>query len=164
MHVGSLHNLLDGGVANASGGIVDDASQRLLVVGIGHGAEVGNDILDLLALIKAETTIDAIRNAILAHLLLKGTALTVGTVENGEVAPFPTLLSTQAPYVVTHDDGLLAVAIGSLQAHPLALLLTTVHILGYLPFVLADETVGSLYYELCRAIVLFKFKEACIGI
>ena len=49
---GSAHELRDGRLADATGGIVDDALERLLVVGVDHDAEVGDDVLHLLALVE----------------------------------------------------------------------------------------------------------------
>ena len=60
------HNLAHGGVANAACRIVDDTLEGLLIVGIDGQTEVGDDILDLLALVERQAAIDAVGNAILA--------------------------------------------------------------------------------------------------
>ena len=49
---GAVDEALQRRVADAAGGIVDDAAQGLAVVGIDDQAEVGQDVLDLLALVE----------------------------------------------------------------------------------------------------------------
>ena len=148
VQVGRSSNLAHRRVADATRRVVYDAPQGLLVVGVGNDAEIGYHVLDLLALVERQAAVDAIRDAVLAHLLLERAALRVGTVQDGEVGVFRTLLTADAPDVVTHNHGLLLVAVGWLQCQPLTLLVLAEHVLVYLPFVLPYQTVGSLYYEL----------------
>ena len=75
MQVSCLCNLIDCRVTDATCGVVDDTLQCLLIVGVYHHAEVSNDILDLLALVEAQSTIDTIGNALLSHVFLERTAL-----------------------------------------------------------------------------------------
>ena len=48
-HVGDLLRLIDGGVADAALGLVDDAAQANGVGGVVDDAQIGDDVLDLLA-------------------------------------------------------------------------------------------------------------------
>ena len=157
-----LHDLTHRRVADTSCRIVDDAAQRLLVVGICHNAEVGYHVLDFLALIEAQTAIDAVRNTVFAHLFLKGTALRVGTIEDGKVGEFSMLLPTNALNVVADNHSLLLVAIGRFQGQALALLVLAEDVLSDLSFVLANKTVCRLHDELRRAIVLLQLEELCV--
>ena len=159
MRIGRLGNPTHRRVTNASCRIVDDATQGLLIVRIGHHTEVGNDILYLLALVEAQSSINPVGYAVLAHLLLKAAALGIRAVEDSEIGILPTFLATDTLDVVTHDDGFLLVAIGGLQRQPLTLLVRAEHILVDLSFVLAYQTVGSLHDELCRTVVLLQLIE-----
>ena len=62
--------------------------------------------------------------------------------------------------VVTHDDGLLLIAIGRLERQSFAFVVLTEHILVDLSFVLPDQTVGCLYDILRTAVVLFQFEQS----
>ena len=159
MQVGGLHDLSHRCITDATCRIVDDTTQSLLIIGIRHHTEVGNDILDFLALVETQTTIDTIWDTILSHLFLKGAALGVGTIENGKIVVLCLVLSTDSLDIVTHNDSLFPVTIGRLQGQSLTLLVLTEHILVYLSLVLAYQTIGCLYDELCRTVVLLQFKE-----
>ena len=73
-------------IADTACRVVDDTLQRLLIIRIRHHAEISDDILDLLALIEAQSSIYSIRYILLAENLLEASALGIGTVENGEIA------------------------------------------------------------------------------
>ena len=114
MQVSCFYNLCHRRIANATCGIVDDSTQSLLIIGIRDYTEVSNDILDFLALVEAQTAIDTIRNAVLAHLFLKGTALCVGAIQNSEITILCLILSTDSLDIVTHDNSLFPITIGRL--------------------------------------------------
>ena len=160
MQVGSIHNLAYRRIADASCRIVDDALQRLLVIRIGHQPEVGDDVLDFLALVEAQSAVDAVGNVLLAHVFLKRAALRIGAVEYGKVAVRTAFLPHDAPDVVTHYLRLLLVAVGRLQDDALTLLLMAIHVFVYLPLVVANQAVGSLHNELRRAVVLLQLEES----
>ena len=82
---GSAHELRDGRLADAARGIINDALERLLVVGVDDDAEVGDDVLHLLTLVERLSAIDAICNALLPQRLLKDARLGVGAIEHGEL-------------------------------------------------------------------------------
>ena len=85
MFGGGAHELRDGRLADAARGIIDDALERLLVVGVDDDAEVGDDVLHLLALVERLSAIDAIRDALLPQRLLKDARLGIGAIEHGEL-------------------------------------------------------------------------------
>ena len=158
--IGRTDNLVDGRIADAACRIVDNTLESLLVVGVGHQAEVGYDVLDFLALVERQTAVDAVRDVVLAHLLLERTALCIRAVQDGKVAPMSVLLTAQPLDVLTHDDGLFAVGIGRLQRQHVAHLVAAIHILLYLAFILAYQRVGSLHDKLRRAVVLLQLEKA----
>ena len=110
-----FYDFSHGGITNTACRIVDDTPQCLLIAGIGHHTEVGNHVFDLLTLIETQSTVDAIRDAVFAHLFLEATALGIGAIEDGKVGILAALLPADATDVVAHDDGLLLVAVGRLQ-------------------------------------------------
>ena len=77
-------NLLLGGGADAARGIVHHAFEGFFVVEIGDEAEVGDDVLDLFALIERHATVDAVGDVVFAQGIFERTALYLGAVENGD--------------------------------------------------------------------------------
>ena len=59
--VGTDDESVDGSLAYASRWIVDDAQQSLLVFGIDDDAEIGQQVLDFLAVVERKSTIYFIR-------------------------------------------------------------------------------------------------------
>ena len=159
MQVSCFYDLCHRRIANATCGIVDDSTQSLLIIGIRDYTEVSNDILDFLALVEAQTAIDTIRNAVLAHLFLKGTALCVGAIQNSEITILCLVLSTDSLDIVTHYNSLFPITIGRLQGQTLSLLILAEHILVYLSLVLTYQAIGSLHDKLCGTVVLLQLKE-----
>ena len=129
-----------------------------------HHAEVGYDVLDFLALIERQSTVNAIRNTILAHLFLEAAALCIGAIQNGEIRIFALFLPADTTDVVTHNHRFLLVAIGRFERESLALFVLAEHILVNLAGVLANQTVCRLHDKLRRTIVLLQFEELRIGI
>ena len=156
MQVGRLDYLAHRRIADATGGIVDDTPDGLFIVRVHHHAEVSYHVFYLLSLIEAESAIDAIRDAILAHLLLKTSTLGVGPVQYGEVRILSVLLFPYSLDVIAHYHGLLLVAVCGLERQTVTLLIFAENILVYLPLVLTYQAVGSLHDELCRAVVLLQ--------
>ena len=156
---GTSGNLLHGRVSDATSRIVDDALESLLVIRVGNETEIGYDVLDFLALVEAQAPINTIRNALFAKFFLKATALGVGTVKNGKVAIFATVLTLDAFDVLADYQSLFLVAIGRLVQQFLALVILAEHILWYLVAVMLDEAVGCVDDGLRTTIVLFEFEE-----
>ena len=155
---GCLSHFLHRRITDSTGGIVDDALQGLLVVGVDHDAEVGDDVLDFLALVEAQPAVDAVRDVLLAEGLLKAATLGVGAVENGEVAVLALVLTADALDVLAHDDGLLLVAVGLLQDELLTLVVAAIDVLRNLPLVVLDQAVGRLHDALRAAVVALQFE------
>ena len=164
MFCGRRANLLHGGVADAACRIVDDALHSLLVVGVAHQPEVGDDVLDFLALIEAQTAVDAVGNALSAHLLLEGAALRIGAVEDGEVAILAVLPAPDGLDVLANDGCLFLVGVCPLQHQLLAFVVAAVDVLRNLPLVLLDQTVGGLHDALRGTVVLLQLEELRVGV
>ena len=62
---------IHGGFADAAGGVVDDALQRFVVPGVGREPKIGDQILDLLALVKRQASVNAVRHVQFAQAFLK---------------------------------------------------------------------------------------------
>ena len=154
-----LYDLAHRRVADASGRIVDDTLEGLLVVGIGYQTEVGYHVLDLLALIEAQSAVDPVWDIVLQHLLLERTALRVGAIEDGEVAPVAMILPAQPLDVLTDDERLLLVAVGRLQLQLLTVFVLRKHVLRNLSLVPSDQRIGRLHDQLRRTVVLLQFEE-----
>lgn len=70
--VGQHLQLFDGGFADAPHRIIDHAKQGLLIVGIDHEPEVGEEVFHLLAAVERQTSINFIGNALTAKGFLDG--------------------------------------------------------------------------------------------
>ena len=166
-HLPETHRMLRGlrrylshrGVTDATCRIVHYTLECLLVVRIYHQSEVSYDVLDFLALVERQTAIHAVRERLLAKLLLEHAALCVGAVENGKVRVGQTLLAVQLLDLVGHYHRLLRIAVGLIDAQRLARLVLGEHLLRYATHVLLYQAVGRLYYGLRRTVVLFQFED-----
>ena len=82
---GVLFEHLDGARADAALGHVDDAGDRLAVEGVVDDAQVGEQVLDLLALVEAEAAEHLVRDAVFGKFLLVRAGERVDAHEHGEV-------------------------------------------------------------------------------
>ncbi len=155
------HDLGHGGVADAACGAVDGALQCLLVVRIDHHTEIGNDVLDFLALIERQSAIHTIRDAALAHRLLEDAALCVRAVQHREVGVRHAVPRVHRRYASGNDLALLDVADRTHHGYGIALFALRIDILLYLHLVLADETVCCTDDVLCGAVVLLQLEHPC---
>ena len=156
---GTSGDLGYGCIADTTSRIVDNALESLLVIGIGDQTEIGDDVLDFLALIETHTAIDAIRNALFTKLLLEAAALRIGAIENGEVGILTSILTLDALDILAHDERLLLIAIGRLVEQLFAHGILAKHIFLNLILVALDETVGSIHDILRTTIVLLQLEE-----
>ena len=124
-----------------------------------HQTEICHDILYLLTLIETHSTIDAIWNTILEHLFLKGTALEISAIEDGEILESKSVALHAKSYLPTHAYSLFP--IGSQLTHYqfLALSILRKDILLNLTVVMLNQTISRLNDALCRTVVLLKFEE-----
>ena len=90
-HVGDLLRLVDGGVADAALWLVDDAAQADRIGVVIDDAHVGDDVLDLLAVVEALAADDAVGDAGADQRILDGVGLGVHPVEDGVVGKFLSL-------------------------------------------------------------------------
>ena len=74
--------LVEGRGADAAGGHVDDAAEREIVLGPGRELQVGEDVLDLRALVELHAADDDVGDLPADHLFLEGPRLGVGAVED----------------------------------------------------------------------------------
>ena len=77
---GSRHQFVYRCVAYSTCRIIDNAAYGLFIVSVGNQSEVGDDVFNFLALVKAQTAIDAVRNTLPTHFLFKRPTLRVGAV------------------------------------------------------------------------------------
>ena len=147
--------------ADTASRIVDDTLDGFLIIRISHQSEIGNDIFDFLALIEAQSAIDAIRNALPSELLLEAAALGVGTIQNGEIMIFAIILTLDALDVLSHDYRLFLVAVSRFVLQLLAYRILAIYILLDLIAIILNQTVGCLHDSLGRTVVLLQFEELC---
>ena len=158
-----VEQLADGCVADAAGRLVDDASERFLVVGIGREAEVAEQVLDFLALIERHAGIDVIGYAVPQEAVLYLAALCIGAIEHCYAAIWHS--GPMQPLHLAGDDvGLVAVAVGFVADEWSAHFLLAEDALLYLLAVVADEAAGCVHDGLRGAIVALELEESGSGV
>ena len=148
-------DLADAGVAHSALGHVDDALDRHLVGRVGHRLEVGEQILDLAAVIELGAAHDLVRHALLDQLFLDHPALRVGPVEQRQVAP-PAALAVQPAHLVDHPRALVVLVFGVVPGDQLAADLLGPQRLGLAHHVVGDHRVGGVEDRLRRPVVLLQ--------
>ena len=146
-------------ISDSSCRIIDYPSESLLIIRIHHEPEICDNILNLLALIETQSSIDAVGNAFLAQLLFKDATLRIGTVEDGEVAIAGIFLFLDFSNSLAHHHGFLTVAIQGDITQSLAHIVSAEYIFPYLPLIVRDKTVCRLHDDLSGPIVLFEFEK-----
>ena len=141
-------------------GIVDDAHERLVVLGIDRQAEISDRILHLLALVERRTAVDTIRNAQFAQFVLYGTRLCVGAIEDGYVL-VGLLLGAATLHCDLFGYAQRLVAVGHIagQVDAVAGGFLGEDLFIYLVLVMVDERVGGLDDGLGRTVVLLQLEE-----
>ena len=127
---------------------------------VNHQAEVGDDVLNLLALVERQPAIDAVVDAVLPKLLLKDSRLGIRPVENGKVAPFQPITSTDSQQLTRHIASLLLVGSRLKHGNGLTLFPVRIDLLGNAALVVGNDAVGSAHDGLRRAIVLLQLEQA----
>ena len=90
----AMRDLAHSGVADAAGGVVDDASQRLIIIGVDDEPEIADGVFYLLALVERQAAVDAVRDsaahvavlvaaAAIAQGFLEHTRLGIGAIQHG---------------------------------------------------------------------------------
>ena len=164
IHLRTSGNFHNRSAADATSGIVDDALQSFFVVRIGHQSEIGDDVFNFLSLIKAQSAINAIRNVLLSHFLLKRAALRVSAIKNGKIVEFATILALDSFDVFAHNQRFLFIRIGRLQNNLVAFIVLAENILFNLPCIMPYQAVGRLNDALGGTIVLFQLEESAVGV
>src|SRR5690606_1098705 len=86
---------LDGGLADAARGYVDDPLEAGVGGGVADQAQVGADVLDLASLEEGHPADHPVVDSMRAQPLLDEARLSVGPVQDGDVAERPALLLDQ---------------------------------------------------------------------
>ena len=99
----AIYHLADGSSTNTASRIIDDTLESLLIIRISHQTEISNDILDFFALIETQSTINAVRDTLLAKFFLKTTALRIRTVKDGKITILAVIHTLEPLDVLTND-------------------------------------------------------------
>ena len=157
LHCSLLH-LLQGLVTDATRREVYYTFEGLLIVAVAYQAEIGNHILNLLALIEREATEDAVGIGAFPERLLEYTRLRIGAVQDCEITVLQSLGTAQLGNLVCHDLALLEVRVCRAEQQRVAVSTVREDRLLYLLAVTLNEAVGSLDNHLCRAVVLLELE------
>ena len=151
-----------GAVADAPLGGVEDPSERDLVVGVGQGAEVGQGVAHLLALVEAHPTDDLVGLAGADEHLLEDTRLGVGAVEDGDIGGLePTV--DELVDLVGDEAGLVTLVVGDVADDAVAVAGVAPQGLLLAALVVLDDRVGSGEDRLGGAVVLLQQDRGRVG-
>ena len=149
----------DSSITNASSRLVDDASQRFLVVRIDRESQVEKHIFDFLALIERRACIDVIGNASLQEAVLYLAALGVGAVKDSN--PFIRNACPMSSLHFSEDNvGFVCVAISREESNRISHLFLAEDTLRNLLSIVANQAPSSIHNSLRRAIIAFEFEES----
>ena len=154
--------LVDRRVADAALGLVDDAAERDVVVRIDQRAHVGDQILDLLALVELLAAVDAIRHAAAHERLFQHARLRVGAVQHGDLAG-PVAVGDQLARHRGHERRLVALIQRVVQRDALALARLGPQRLLLAPAVVGDDLVGRVEDVAGGAVVLLELDDLRLG-
>ena len=160
---GQLGDALDGRVADAARGIVDDAFERLVVARIDHQPDIGQHILDLLVVVERTALVDAVGDAPAAEVVLQHGRLAVGAVENHRLGPLVARLADLVAQVGDDHFGLLAVGIGLENPDRLALVALREAVFLHAFGVADDHRIGRIDDGAGRAVVLLQLEDHGVG-
>ena len=153
------NEFVHGGFANAPGGIVDDALETFVVVGVDGQTEVGQKVFDLLALVKGQPSIDAVGNVEFSQALLKGTRLGIGPIEDGKVLVKALVVATHFKNAVGHKASFVVVRRCTEHLDFFSLGIGRPNLFGDLVFVVGDDRVGRFDDVRAGAVVLLEFEQ-----
>ena len=147
--------LLERAVADAAGGEIDDAQQRAVVFVARQHAQIGERVLDFLALEKAQAAVDAIRHAGIEQRVFKHARLRIRAVKQrnlGQVEAFV----VQRFYFFDDEARLVDIAARFVDSQRLALAFGRPQILAEAPAVVIDQRIGGVQNVAVRAVVLLE--------
>ena len=137
---------------------VHDSIERRVVVPVGDQAQVGESVLDLLALEEPQAAVDAVRDARREQVFLEHARLRVRAVENRRVAPVAAARDPVADLV--HDEfRLVALVVGAIEPDRLALAAFGPELLADAAAVHGDDRVRGREDRAGRAVVLLEPAE-----
>ena len=157
-----LRQRFDGRVANAAARLVDDAAHGLVVVRVGHGAHVGQHVLDFLAVVELHAAVHAVRHAAAHHGFFQHAGLRVRAVKHGEIARARTAFHA-ALDGAHHPGGLVALVERAVHADLLALARVGPQRLFLAARVVRDHLIGRVQDVAGGAIVLLQLDHPAIG-
>ena len=147
---------LDGGVADAALGRVDDALERDLVGGVHHDLEVRHHVADLGAVEEARAADDAVRHAGAHQRVFQRTRLRVGAVEDREVGVAAAFCAHEPLDLAGDEARLVALVARQVARDLLALGVGGEERLGLAVRVVGDHRVGGREDARRRAVVLLE--------
>ena len=162
--VGGHHHAFDAGLADASGGVVDDAEQCLFVFGVDDDAEIGQKVLDFFAVVERQSAVYFIRYVLLTQRFFHRTRLGIGAVEDGEALVGQMTRHLVLEDAVGHHGAFLGVAVGVDEADEFARFLVAPHLFLDLVFVVGDDGIRGVDDVLGGAVVLFQPNQLIVGV
>ena len=144
-------------------GHVDHPAGRHLVGGVGQQADVGQQVLDLPAVVEAGAPDHLVGNALAHQLLLQHPALGVGAVEDGHVAVAQALGAAEPEDLRGHPGRLVALVLGAVAEDRRPGLAVGEEALGPAALVVGDDRVGGVEDVLGRTEVLLQQDGGGVG-
>src|SRR3990167_6981167 len=144
------------GGAGWGGGEVEKGGEGGVVVRVLQQAQVGQRMLDLGALKKAQAAVHAVGHGGVEQRGFDHAALRVAAVEHGDLLALETVVLHQLLDLVHHPLRFGEVARGLVHAHRLACTLGGAQVLAQAPGVVADEVVGRVEDVAVAAVVLLQ--------
>ncbi len=139
---GEGEQTVDGGLADAAGRLVDDAQKVFGIGGIGKYGQIGQEVLDLLALVKMQAANDGVGDFVLEEGVFEHAGLGVGAVQDGDPAPGqPTLMQVQ--HTLRHLFGFIGIITADEQFRSLAGAKFRPQVFAVAAAVVADDGVGE---------------------
>ena len=150
-------------IAELAAGDVDDPAEGDGVARIGHQAEVGEDVLHLLALVEAETADQPVGDPATQQDVLEGPRLGVGAVEDGEVGEGVLTGADQPLDLAADRERLLALVVDGDEPDRLAAAALGPEPLGGAVLIEPDHGVGGVEDGLAGAVVLLQGHHPGVG-
>jgi len=152
------------GVSNTPGRVIHHPLEGLFVVGVEHQAQVGDHILDFLALVKGKPTIYPVGQVTLAQGLLKNAGLCVGTVKYDKIVEG--IVGAEVHFLdpVGNDETLLDVRISAQHLDALPHVVLGIDRFVYLSFILGNQAIGCVDNGLGGTVILLQLEQAAFRI
>ena len=144
--------------ADAARREIDDAQQRVVVIGVFHQAQIGQRVLDLLALVKTQPTVNAIRQSGGDQRVLQHPRLRVGTVQQCDFLEIDSL-GFQLLDFADDETRFFHVRRRFIHAQRLAATLGSPQILAEAVAVAADQRIRGIQNISVRAVVLLQLDD-----